>query len=187
MRSWGFLWSVDCEYHILFIIYLHYSFQLMLMMFSSASVCIASILRTLQVEPYEKSPDWTWYGPMFMFWHVIEVDLAIMVNSAPAIKPLLMSEVNRVRDLVSTVSRSRAGNEDLENGDSAGLTAAVRVRPTLPKRESSRRVSNLRQSGVRELERPEATSRWTPPRPISDVSMKAISPMPSIPDATENR
>lgn len=75
-------------------------------------VCIVSILRLHALYELAQHNDSTWYGAATAYWSAIEVNLAIVCASTPALKPLV------IRIIPAFSSRRRSSG----SGDSSNTT-----------------------------------------------------------------
>jgi hypothetical protein len=85
----------------------------------SRSVCIVSILRLHALVVLAHHPeDTTWYGTATAYWSAIEVNLAIVCASTPALKPLVVKTIPSFSSRFgSNQSNSKATKESKESRD----------------------------------------------------------------------
>lgn len=56
---------------------------------TSHSTCFISLLRLVYIYPMAVNPDITWHTPLFCIWSGVEMNIAIVCSSTPAMKGLI--------------------------------------------------------------------------------------------------
>ena len=109
-------------------------------------VCLASIMRILEIEKFAGSLDILWLNKNFTIWSMAELNLGIIAGSMPALKgaPALKFITNKLGSTFSSSSRLSRGRSQKNGTHTSHQSASVlgAISPT----------KGFRKSGSRDLD-----------------------------------